>query len=242
MDPSGMTRSEWREVMDAMEEVGPYYERVNRLITFGLVDRWRRRVASLAGPDDVVLEIGSGPGNFTRHLNAREIYAVDPSAELLAESRALVDPKRVILIRAVGERLPFAEGSVDKIFCAFSFRDFLDRRASAKEMFRVLREGGEVVILDMAKPPQGPLAKMLELHVKYLVPPLTRVAVPSVAKERWHRDPYKTFVETYKAFGTTEDQEEILRCAGFEEVATDYLEMRGATVTRGKKPWKSTSS
>lgn len=70
MDFEGMNHGEWHDVMDAMEEVGPYYERVNQLITFGLVDRWRKSAAVLAKPEDVVLELGSGPGNFTKHLQS----------------------------------------------------------------------------------------------------------------------------------------------------------------------------
>lgn len=241
MDHNGMTRNEWRDVMDAMDEVGPYYERVNWLITFGLVDKWRKKAASLAGPEDAVLEIGSGPGNFTKHLTAREVYALEPSSELSTVSKDILDPERVTLLRGVGERIPLADDAVDKVFCAFSFRDFFDRKAGAEEMFRVLKEGGEVVIVDMAKPPQGPLAKMLEFHVKHMVPPLTRVAVPSVARERWARDPYRTFIETYKAYGTTEVYEDLLKKAGFLDVSTEYLELKGATMTRGKKPWKSTS-
>jgi demethylmenaquinone methyltransferase/2-methoxy-6-polyprenyl-1,4-benzoquinol methylase len=241
MDPDGMSDKEWRQVMDAMEEVGPYYERVNWLITFGLVDKWRKRVAALAGPEDVVLEIGSGPGNFTKHLASKTVFALEPSSELSALARQTLDRGRIEFLKGVGESIPLADDSVDKVFCVFSFRDFFDRKTSVEEMRRVLRAGGEAIIVDMAKPPSGPLAKMLEFHVKHMVPPLTRVAVPSVAKERWTRDPYKTFVETYRAYGSTKIYEELLTRSGFEHVGTEYLEMKGATMTRGKKPWKSTS-
>lgn len=236
-----MTHNEWHDVMDAMEEVGPYYERVNWLITFGMVDKWRKRVASLAGPDDVVLELGSGPGNFTKHLTSRTVFALEPSAELSEISRSVVDNDRVTFLKGVGEKIPLADGRVDKVFCVFSFRDFFDRRAATGEMHRVLKDGGEAVIVDMAKPPSGPLAKMLEFHVKHMVPPLTRLAVPSVARERWTRDPYRTFVDTYAGYASTDIVEDILRSAGFEGVSTDYLGLKGATMTRGKKPWKSTS-
>lgn len=241
MDEGGMDHHEWHEVIDAMEEVGPYYERVNQLITFGLVDKWRRSVARFAEPDDVVLELGSGPGNFTRHLAAKRIYCVEPSRELAAMSRSVLDSDRVTLLRGVGENVPLANGSVDKVFCVFSFRDFYDRATSASEMLRVLKEGGEAIIVDIAKPPSGPLAKLLELHMRHMVPPLARMAVPSVARQRWARDPYLTFIETYEGFGSTKVHEQLLQSNGFSEVRTEYLELKGATMTRGKKPWKSTS-
>lgn len=241
MDEGGMDQREWHEVIDAMEDVGPYYERVNQLITFGLVDKWRKSVAQLAGPDDTVLELGSGPGNFTRHLVSKNIYCVEPSRELSTNSRSVLDTDRVTLVRGVGEQVPIATGSVDKVFCVFSFRDFYDRAASASEMLRVLKEGGEAVIADIAKPPSGPLAKLLELHVRHMVPPLARMAVPSVARQRWARDPYLTFIETYEGFGSTKVHEQLLQSSGFSDVKTEYLELKGATMTRGKKPWTSMS-
>lgn len=242
MDHEGMSEKEWHEVIDAMEEVAPYYERVNRLITFGMVDRWRKAVAELAGKDETVLEIGSGPGNFTRHLAANRIFCVEPSRELLNISKEVLDTDRVTLLRGVGERVPLAECSVDKVFCVFSFRDFYDRGASAAEMNRVLKEGGEALIVDVAKPPPGPLAKLLEMHVRHMVPPLARIGAPSVASHRLARDPYVTFVETYRAFGFTKLYEELLQASGFTDISTKYLELKGATITRGKKPCKKSTS
>ena len=239
MDPQGMSDKEWHQVIDAMEEVGPYYERVNWLITFGMVDKWRKRVAAYAEPEDVVLEIGSGPGSFTRHLRSKTILALEPSSDLSDISKELLDPERVTFLKGVGEMIPLADSSVDKVFCVFSFRDFFDRKTGADEMIRVLRNGGEVFIVDIAKPPSGPLAKMLEFHVKHMVPPLTRVAVPSVVRERWTRDPYRTLVDTYVAYGSTRVHEDLLRRSGFDDVSTEYLGLNGATMTRGKKPWKS---
>jgi len=241
LDPQGMSTSEWYDLMDAMEEVGPYYERVNWLITFGMVDRWRKKVAALAGPEDTVLEIGSGPGNFTKHLSSKNVFALEPSAELSRSAMKNVDRERVSFLKGVGEKVPVATGSIDKVFCVFSFRDFFDKEQGLGEMHRVLKEGGEAVIVDMAKPPPGPLAKMLDIHVKRMVPPLARVAAPAAAKERWARDPYVKLLETYEAFGSTKVYEDLMKRTGFSEVTTEYLDMKGASMTRGKKPWKSTS-
>lgn len=242
MDQNGMSTEEWLGVIGSLERVGPEdYERVNSLTTFGLVDRWRRRAASLADRDDVVLEIGAGPGNFTRHLSSKRIFCLEPSSEFSKPLKSIAGPEKVSIIRGVGERIPMTDDSVDKVFCIFSFRDFFDREASAAEIFRVLKGNGEVVITDVAKPPPGPLAKMLELHFRHLVPILARVAISTSARRVWDRDPYVKLMETYNAYGTPETYERLLCKVGFSHVSTEYLEMKGATMTRGKKPWKSTS-
>ncbi len=241
MDSKGMSRTEWKELVQSLEDVGPDYERVNSLMTFGLVDKWRRRVATLAKDDDVVLEIGSGPGNFTRHLKSRTVYCLEPSLEFSKSSRDVLDMDRVTLLKGVAEKIPLADGSVDKVFCMFSFRDFFDRPAALGEMNRVLREGGEAVVTDVAKPESGPLAKMIELHFQKLVPVLAHIAVSPSSRDVWARDPYAKLMDTWVAYGSPSENEELFRQNGFTEVKTEYLDLKGAAMTRGKKPWKSTS-
>ncbi|MBU1159218.1 MAG: class I SAM-dependent methyltransferase [Candidatus Thermoplasmatota archaeon] len=241
MDANGMSGRHWTEVVEALEEIAPDYDRVNQLITFGLADRWRREVAAYAEPDDVVLEVGSGPGSFARHLISKSIYCIEPSGELANYSKELLDQNRIQLVRAVGEKIPMADQSVDKVFCVFSFRDFFDKGEGISEIHRVLKAGGEVRIVDVAKPPPGPLAKLLDMHVKHIVPRLARIAVNPASYHRLKRDPYMTFVDTYKAFGFTSIYENLLSQQGFSEVKTEFLKMKGATMTRGKKPWTSTS-
>jgi len=241
MDHRGMSRTEWQELLESLEEVGPDYEKVNSLMTFGLVDKWRRRVSMLAKDDDVVLEIGSGPGHFTRHLRSRTIYCLEPSFEFASSSKGVLDMSRVTLLKGVAEKIPLADRSVDKVFCMFSFRDFFDRPAALSEMNRVLREGGEAIIADVAKPESGPFAKMVELHFQRIVPVLARVAVSPSSRDVWARDPYARLMDTWVAFGSSSENEELFRQGGFTDVKTEYLDLKGAAMTRGKKPWKSTS-
>jgi len=237
-----MSESEWREVVGSLEDIGPYYERVNMLMTFGLVDRWRRHVAELAKPGDSILEIGSGPGYFTRHLKADKIYCLEPSLDFASSTKGMLDTGKVNLVRGVAEKIPMARGSVDKVFCVFSFRDFFDKPTALGEIHRVLKEGGEVVVADVAKPDSAPLAKMIDVHFRRLVPVLARVAVSPSSRDVWARDPYSRLIDTWTAYGRPSENEDLFRKSGFVDVSTEYLELKGAAMTRGKKPWKSTSS
>jgi len=212
------------------------------LMTFGLVDRWRRRVAELAKRDETVLEIGPGPGYFTRHLRANTVYCLEPSVDFVASAKGLLDMGRINLVKGVAERIPMAQESVDRVFCVFSFRDFFDKPAALTEINRVLKEGGEVVVADVAKPDSGPLAKMMDVHFKHMVPVLARVAAGPSSRAVWARNPYARLAETWTAYGSPSDYESLFRKSGFVDVSTEYLELKGAAMTRGKKPWKSTSS
>lgn len=241
MDSRGMTQDEWTELVESLEDVGPYYEKVNMLMTFGLVDRWRRKVASEAAPEDDVLEIGSGPGYFTRHLRSKAIYCLEPSLEFSSSAKGMLDPERVTVLKGVAERIPLADRSVDKVFCMFSFRDFYDKPSALAEMYRVLRDGGEALVTDVAKPDSGPLSKMIDLHFRKLVPVLARIAVPPESREVWSRDPYSKLVDTWTAYGSPSTYERLFEGSGFSDVRTEFLDFKGAAVTRGKKPWRSTS-
>jgi demethylmenaquinone methyltransferase/2-methoxy-6-polyprenyl-1,4-benzoquinol methylase len=237
-----MSETEWRQLVESLEDIGPYYEKVNRLMTFGLVDRWRKRVAELARKDETVLEIGPGPGYFTRHLKADAVYCLEPSLDFVSSAKGMLDLSRVNLVKGVAERIPMAARSVDKVFCVFSFRDFFDKPAALGEISRVLKEGGEVVIADVAKPDPGPLAKMMDVHFRHMVPVLARVAAGPSSRAVWERDPYGRLAQTWTAYGSPSDYESLFRKCGFVDVSTEYLELKGAAMTRGKKPWKSTSS
>ena len=241
MDQMGMTFSEWQKIVEAMEEVAPHYDRVNDLITLGLAEKWRAEVAARAHAGDVVLEIGSGPGTFARHLRAEKVYCLEPSSKLIRRSRDTLDGDTVSIIQGVGENVPLADESVDKVFCSFSFRDFRDREHGAAEMYRILRNGGEVFITDVAKPCPSPMAKLLQMHVRHVVPVIARVAAHPGARDPLRDDPYVKFAETYDAFGFAPFYERLLRAKGFSDVTTESLRMGGATLTKGIKPWKSMS-
>lgn len=240
MDQNGMSETEWHQLVGSLEDIGPYYEKVNMLMTFGLVDKWRKHVAAVARSDDTVLEIGPGPGYFTRHLNAKSIYCLEPSIDFAKSAKGHLDDARITLVKGVAETIPLANDSIDKVFCMFSFRDFFDKPSALGEINRVLKAGGEVVVAEVVKPESAPLAKMFDLHFRRLVPVLARVAVSPSSKEVWARDPYARLAETWKAYGTPSDYENLFRKKGFVDVSTEYLEMKGAAMTRGKKPWKST--
>ncbi|MCK5548656.1 MAG: class I SAM-dependent methyltransferase, partial [Thermoplasmata archaeon] len=147
-----MRRADWKRVMATLESMMPYYEKVNLTISFFMLLRWRSEATRLAGPEDAVLEVGSGPGTFAALLKSREVLCLDPSEKMLRYSREVLEDGHRTLLMGVGENLPFKEGSFDKVFCIFSFRDFMDRAKGSRDIQRVLRKGGTFVIVDVLKP------------------------------------------------------------------------------------------
>ena len=139
------------------------YDRINRILSLGQEQAWRRRgIAWL--PAGKVLDLGSGTGAANPALAPREIVALDPSFPMLALNQT---PGRV---SGLGERLPFADGSFDGVFSAYVFRNLDSVPATLSEIHRVLRPGGVAVVIDLARPRRPWLARLHRAATRVLVP------------------------------------------------------------------------
>ena len=133
------------------DAIAPRYDLVNRLMTFRLDVRWRRRaVAALAlPPGSTVLDLASGTGDLCidlRRAGHRPI-SVDVSLGMLVADRS-GEPR----VQADVLRLPMGDGAVDGVTCGFALRNLVDLSAFFTELTRVLRPGGRISLLDVGTP------------------------------------------------------------------------------------------
>lgn len=144
-------------VRDMFDAIAPRYDLVNRIMTFRLDVRWRRKaVESLSLPlRSVVLDLASGTGDMCIDLAdaGHRPISVDLSLGMLMADRSGAP-------RVQGDilRLPVATGSVDGITCGFALRNLVELPAFFGELARVLRPGGRIALLDVAVPP-NPLVR-----------------------------------------------------------------------------------
>jgi len=143
-----------RQVRSMFDAIASRYELVNKLMTFGLDGRWRRRaVSDLRLPlNCVVLDVAAGTGDFTRELRrqGQRAVATDLSYNMLFNGRAM--PERV---QADASLLPFRDASFDGVTCGYALRNFTDLDMTFLEMARVLRPGGRLSLLEVAEPRSG---------------------------------------------------------------------------------------
>ena len=133
------------------DTIAPRYDLVNRIMTFRLDTRWRRRaVRDLGLPaGSVVLDLASGTGDLCIDLRAVGLrpISVDLSFGMLAADRS-GSPR----VQADILRLPMPDGSVVGVTCGFALRNLVDLPAFFTELGRVVRPGGRIALLDVGVP------------------------------------------------------------------------------------------
>ena len=140
-----------RMVRDMFDAIAPRYDLVNRVMTFRLDVRWRKRtVRELALPaGSQVLDLAAGTGDLCRDLTAagHRPVGVDLSFGMLAAARTTAP-----LVHADALRLPVPDASVDGATCGFALRNFVDLGAFLAELGRVVRPGGRIALLEVGEP------------------------------------------------------------------------------------------
>ena len=179
------------QVQAMFDRIAGLYDRMNSVMTAGLHHEWRRRAADLAavGPGDRALDVATGTGDLALELARRvgpsgEVVAGDFSSRMLelAREKAAGSPQvRFEIANALA--LPYADGEFDAATVGFGARNFADLQQGLREMTRVVRPGGRVVVLEITTPQRPPLSSFFELWFDRIVPALGRVAGDSAAYE-----------------------------------------------------------
>lgn len=139
-------------VRTMFDSIAPRYDMVNRIMTFRMDVRWRRRtVASLALPQGTtVIDLACGTGDLCRELSASGLtpIGIDLSFGMLAAARTGAP-----LVHGDALRLPLPGGCVDGVTCGFALRNFASLPPFFAELARVVRPGGRIALLEVAEPP-----------------------------------------------------------------------------------------
>lgn len=171
-----------RQVREMFTRIAPRYDLLNHLLS-GQMDRlWRARVARefkpiLMRPDAVVLDLCCGTGDLAfalgRNAKAR-IIGGDFSHTMLVRARVkaavLNGAARFAFLETDALRVPFGDASFDLITTAFGFRNLANYEDGLREMFRLLKPGGALGILEFAEPPPGLVGDLYRFYCQRILP------------------------------------------------------------------------
>ncbi len=156
-------------VRGMFDAIAPRYDLVNRIMTFRMDVRWRKRtVESLRlDPGATILDLACGTGDLCGELTAQGAHpiGVDLSFGMLAAART-----NAPLLHSDALRLPLPAASVDGATCGFALRNFAGLPPFFAEMARVVRPGGRIALLEVAEPPNRLLRFGHSLYFGKVVP------------------------------------------------------------------------
>ncbi len=213
----GLGDAAWRETVSALDRTVKKYERVNRIVTFGYSDFMRRKLVEMAKFHDeiTVLDAGCGPGNLSRHILRRmrlrggRLYCLDPLPSMLKAAfnslRNMAGDVKLSFIEATFESIPLPDSSIDMVAASYSLRDARDLYKALEEFRRVLKPGGVLLILDLAKPDNKLFSSLVGLYIRTLVPLISIPIYGSLDT------PWKALYPTFKHMLTARELIEEIR-------------------------------
>src|SRR4051794_38806208 len=166
------------------DRISGLYDVMNSVMTAGLHHRWRERAADLAAvrPGDRALDVATGTGDLALELSRRvgpagEVVGSDFSAGMLEHARRKAQGVAGVRFeQANALALPYADDEFAAATVGFGARNFSDLEQGVREMTRVVRPGGRVVILEITTPRRPPLSTFFRLWFDRLGPALGAVA------------------------------------------------------------------
>jgi len=236
-DKPGPSRTDVWQMFDRM---APQYDLINHLISFGRDRSWRRKAASLVPPrrNQRVLDLATGTADQLLFLlkqggRVQSVIGMDMAERMLDIGRRKIERQGLSAVAAltVGSAIaiPAADKQFDVVTISFGIRNVTDVSEALKEMYRVLRPGGRLLVLDFSLPDYRLIQGLYLFYLRYVLP---RVAVLL----RGDLSAYRYLNETIEAFPCGEAFCDMLRTAGFTAIAVHPMTFGVVTVYQGDRP------
>lgn len=208
------------QVTKMFDTISGDYDGLNRVISFGIDVKWRKKVVNLVEKTNpkTILDIATGTGDLAIALaktNANKIVGFDISPGMLEVGKQKVLKKNlqqtVDMVLGDSEDMPFEDNTFDAITVAFGVRNFETLEKGLSEILRVLKPNGLFVILETSVPTKTPYKLGYNIYTKYVLPLIGKL----FSKDR---SAYRYLSESASVFPYGEALNNILREIGFISV------------------------
>lgn len=219
--PYGDGEAKGKQVEQMFDSIAHSYDLLNHLLSMGIDKHWRRAAINSLKPfaPRKILDVATGTGDFAimsaRELHPDSLLGVDLSEGMMNVAREKV--KKASLEQTVSfqqedcMKLSFADDTFDALTVAYGIRNFEDLDRGLREMRRVLKPSGRLVIIELTSPQRFPMKQLFWLY--------SHVLMPLVGKIVSHDSKAYTYLPaTMEAFPQGEVMSEILKKAGFTDV------------------------
>jgi demethylmenaquinone methyltransferase/2-methoxy-6-polyprenyl-1,4-benzoquinol methylase len=225
------------QIATMFDRIAPKYDFLNHILSFGIDKIWRRkaiRLISVESPE-TILDVATGTGDFAiaaLKSGAKKITGIDISKEMVAAGCAKVNKLglhgSIELITGDSEKIQFADQSFDVATVAFGVRNFENLGKGLDELFRVLKKGGMLCVLEFSKPRNPVVRFFYNFYSNKVMPGIGRVVSGDPAA-------YTYLPESVEGFPDGEKFITFMKNSGFNQVREYRLTFGIATIYIGRK-------
>jgi len=226
------------DVWKMFDLISPTYDRINRVLSFGMDQGWRKEVVKHLPKNQnlKLLDLATGTGDqlislFESGASIQKASGIDLSSEmlLLAEKKIKKKPysAQIEWIRADAEKIPFQERSFDAATFSFGIRNVTDPLVSLKEIHRVLKPGGRCLILEFSLPPR-PIRGLYLFYLRNLLPRIGGLLSSQPAA-------YRYLNQTIETFPSGKEFLDLMEQASFKKTHQRPMAFGGVTLYVGDK-------
>ena len=226
------------QVTKMFNKIAPYYDYLNRLLSLGIDITWRKKAIKTLIPHapKYILDIATGTADLAieahKTLKPIHVTGLDISSEMIriGDEKILKRKLQDAISLEIGdsENLRFEEGQFDAVTAAFGVRNFGNLEKGLGEMYRVLKDGGKLVILEFSKPKVFPLKQLFNVYFKNILPVIGKIK---------SKDPkaYQYLYESVQVFPDYENFTKILEKIGFHSAEFKPLSFGICTIYTASK-------
>lgn len=226
-------------VADVFHSVAAKYDIMNDVMSMGIHRLWKRFTIDCSGvrPGQQVLDLAGGTGDITALFSKRvgpsgKVVLADINESMLNVGRDKLRDLGLVtnieFVQANAEALPFADNIFDIVSIGFGLRNVTDKDAALRSIFRVLKPGGRLLVLEFSKPQSEVLSKAYDLYSFRILPFMGQL----IANDK---ESYQYLAESIRMHPDQETLKQMMQDAGFAEVS--YHNLTGGIVAlhRGYK-------
>lgn len=170
--------NEKQHIGQLFDRIAGTYDGLNHLLSLNIDKRWRRRAIRMLKPAEQVLDVAIGTADLTieilRQGKAQHVTGIDLSHGMMAIGEQKVAKRgyapQVQFDYGSAQQMPYANASFDTVTCAYGVRNFANMDEGLSEMYRVLRTGGELMVLEFSYPTNPVIRWGYDLYFTHLLP------------------------------------------------------------------------
>ncbi len=221
-------------VQEMFARIAPRYDLMNRLMTLGQDIRWRKIVVNYAQVQtgDWILDAGAGTGDLAFEVLVShpgvQVVAGDFTLPMMLAGKSGPGRAEIYWNGIDAHRMPYEDHTFNAVISGFLMRNVIDPEMALQEQFRVLAQGGRIVILDTTRPRRNIFTPLIRFHMHRVIPWLGRLLTGD-------REAYLYLPQSSEAFLSAEELAETMIEVGFSSVSFKRLNFGTIAIHSGVK-------